>query len=64
MEFEELCRREYPLVYRAAFVFAGGDEQLALDATQEAFASPFARWGRLRIHEWAGGWVTSPMQVR
>ena len=47
------------MVYRAAFSFTAGDEQLALDATQEAFSRAFARWNKLRRSEWAGGWVTT-----
>lgn len=54
--FEEFCRTEYPGVFKAALGFSG-DPEIALDATQEAFARAFTRWSRLRRHEWAGGWV-------
>lgn len=54
--FEEFYRREFPLVYRAAFL-AVGNRDRALDATQEAFGRAFARWRRLSKEGWAGGWV-------
>lgn len=56
MEFETFYRRELQSVFRATFVFSG-DRNVALDATQEAFARAFARWRRLRNKPWAGGWV-------
>ena len=56
ISFEDFFRAEYPPVYRAAFLSTGSPEA-AHDVTQEAFARAFARWRRLRKHEWAGGWV-------
>ncbi len=55
-DFDDFFKSEYPSVYRAAFASCW-DEQVALDATQEAFSRAFARWGRLSKEAWAGGWV-------
>ncbi len=35
------------------------DEDLARDATQEAFARALERWERLKGEPWVGGWVTT-----
>jgi len=43
-------------VYRAAFALCG-DREVAMDATQEAFARALSRWRRLRGEPWAAGWV-------
>jgi len=56
--FRQLYEREFPLVFRAAFLLCG-DRQLAEDAAQEAFARALARWRRLRTHPSPGGWVTT-----
>jgi RNA polymerase sigma factor (sigma-70 family) len=56
--FAELYEREFPAVFRAAYLMSG-DRGLAEEATQEAFARALARWGRLRSQPWAGGWVTT-----
>jgi RNA polymerase sigma-70 factor, ECF subfamily len=56
--FTELYEREFPAVFRAAYLMSG-DRALAEEATQEAFARALARWGRLRSQPWAGGWVTT-----
>ena len=56
--FTELYEREFPAVFRAAYLMSG-DRGLAEEATQEAFARALARWGRLRSQPWAGGWVTT-----
>ena len=56
LTFDDFYRAEFPRVYRAAWLLAHHDED-ALDATQEAFGRAFARWRRLRRHEWAVGWV-------
>ena len=55
-DFDSFYVAEYPNVYRAARAWTG-EEQSALDATQEAFARAFARWKRLQSEEWRGGWV-------
>jgi len=55
-DFDDFFKSEYPGVYRAAFASCW-DEQVALDATQEAFSRAFARWGRLSKEAWPGGWV-------
>lgn len=55
-DFDSFYGAEYPNVYRAARAWTG-DEQVALDATQEAFARAFARWSRLSKEDWRGGWV-------
>lgn len=55
-DFDSFYSAEYPSVYRAARAWTG-DEQAALDATQEAFARAFARWRRLSKEDWKGGWV-------
>jgi RNA polymerase sigma-70 factor (ECF subfamily) len=51
--FTELYEREFPAVFRAAYLMSG-DRGL-----EEAFARALARWGRLRSQPWAGGWVTT-----
>jgi RNA polymerase sigma-70 factor (ECF subfamily) len=56
--FTELYEREFPAVFRAAYLLSG-DRGLAEEAAQEAFARALARWGRLRSQPWAGGWVTT-----
>src|ERR671919_354860 len=55
-EFPVFYRHEFGSVYRAALAFSRSRD-VALDATQEAFARAFARWGRLGREPWAGGWV-------
>ena len=55
-DFDSFYLAEYPNVFRAARAWTGED-QSALDATQEAFARAFARWKRLQSEEWRGGWV-------
>jgi RNA polymerase sigma factor (sigma-70 family) len=56
--FTELYEREFPAVFRAAYLLSR-DRGLAEEAAQEAFARALARWGRLRSQPWAGGWVTT-----
>jgi RNA polymerase sigma-70 factor (ECF subfamily) len=56
--FTELYEREFPAVFRAAYLLSG-DRGLAEEAAQEAFARALARWSRLRSQPWAGGWVTT-----
>jgi RNA polymerase sigma-70 factor (ECF subfamily) len=65
LDFGDLYEREFGRVYRAAWLLARHDD-IALDATQEAFAKAWARWRRLRHQEWVVGWVirTSLNEVR
>lgn len=56
--FEELYRREYGAVFKAAY-FACGDATVAEDATQDAFVRAFERWGRLQGNEWITGWLVT-----
>ncbi len=56
--FTELYEREFPAVFRAAYLMSG-DRGVAEEAAQEAFARALARWGRLRSQPWAAGWVTT-----
>jgi RNA polymerase sigma-70 factor (ECF subfamily) len=56
--FTELYEREFPAVFRAAYLLTG-DRGVAEEAAQEAFARALARWGRLRSQPWVGGWVTT-----
>lgn len=58
VDFERLYEAESPRVFHTVFLLCG-DRALAQDATQEAFARAFERWGRLRDRPWVGGWVTS-----
>lgn len=58
LTFEQFYAAEFPRVFDSAYALCR-DRQVALDATQEAFARAFARWGRLRREDWAGGWVTT-----
>ena len=55
-EFEELYRREFLSVFRAAYLLSGSTPR-AEDATQEAFARAYERWGRLKNEPWVGGWI-------
>jgi RNA polymerase sigma-70 factor (ECF subfamily) len=57
-DFEKLYESESAAVFHTVFLLCG-DRGLAQDATQEAFARAFERWGRLRDRPWVGGWVTS-----
>ena len=56
--FRSMYEREFPSVYRAAYVLCR-DPSLAEDAAQEAFARALARWRRLRRHPSVAGWVTT-----
>lgn len=55
-EFETFYSSGFPTVYRAALAFSNSPD-IATEATQEAFVRAFARWRRLKGHEWALGWV-------
>lgn len=56
LDFTDFYRASFPRVYRATWVLAR-DEDLARDATQEAFERAYVRWRRLRKETWALGWV-------
>ncbi len=58
LRFEDFYASESKRVFDSTFAFCG-DREAAAEATQEAFARAFARWRRLRRHEWAGAWVTT-----
>ena len=53
--FAAFVRAEYDRVYRAAYMFTGGNRELAQDAVQEAFAKALVRWPRLRSSEHVSG---------
>ena len=56
LSFEDFFTREYPAVYRVAYLGTGSHEA-AKDVTQEAFARAYSRWRRLEHQDWVGGWV-------
>jgi DNA-directed RNA polymerase specialized sigma24 family protein len=56
--FQALYEREFPAVFRAAFLLSG-DRHVAEDAAQEAFARALVRWGRIGSQPWVGGWITT-----
>jgi len=53
-----LYEAEAEQVFRTVFLLCR-DEELASDATQEAFARALERWDRLQGEPWLGGWVTT-----
>lgn len=54
--FEAFYRSSFSSVLRASIAFCG-DQDLAREATQEAFSRCLARWRRLHDKEWLEGWV-------
>jgi RNA polymerase sigma-70 factor (ECF subfamily) len=54
--FSELFELEYPLQVRTAYLIVG-DEGLAREIAQEAFARAMARWRRLKHYERPGAWL-------
>jgi RNA polymerase sigma-70 factor (ECF subfamily) len=54
--FSAFYREAWPSVARALAI-ALGDRDLAVDATDEAMARAFPRWGRLRGYDNPAGWV-------
>jgi RNA polymerase sigma factor (sigma-70 family) len=56
--FRAVYEREFPVVFRAAFLLSG-DRHLAEEAAQEAFARALIRWGRIGSQPWIGGWITT-----
>jgi RNA polymerase sigma-70 factor (ECF subfamily) len=55
-DFETFYRAEVDRVYRALAVTLA-DRDLAREATDEAMARAFARWGTVSRHDNPGGWV-------
>ena len=56
--FESFYRSGFDTVLRAARAFCG-HRDVAYEATQEAFARAYARWGRLGKEDWARAWTTT-----
>ena len=56
--FRALYEAEAEQVFRTVFLLCR-DEDLARDATQEAFARALERWDRLQGEPWLGAWVTT-----
>ena len=54
--FSGFYRDAWPSVARALAI-ALGDRDLAVDATDEAMARAYPRWGRLRSYDNPAGWV-------
>jgi RNA polymerase sigma-70 factor, ECF subfamily len=55
--FRQLYEAEFGQVFRTVFL-ACRDEDLANEATQEAFVRALERWDRLADAPWVGGWIT------
>ena len=55
-DFEGFYRAEVDRVYRALAVTLG-DRDLAREATDEAMARAYARWGTVSRHDNPGGWI-------
>ncbi len=55
-DFAALMEREYVPLVRVAVVIVG-DEGVAEEVVQEAFARAFARWRRISRYERPGAWV-------
>lgn len=54
--FERWYRHEHPRVV-AALAVAGGDVDVAREATDEAFVRAYERWARVRMMASPGGWL-------
>ncbi len=54
--FERWYRREHPRVV-AALAVAGGEVDVAREATDEAFVRAYERWSRVRVMASPGGWL-------
>ena len=57
-DFADFYAAAFSKVQRAALAFCGRDD-VAHEATQEAFARAFARWRRIRRAESREAWVTT-----
>lgn len=56
LDFERWYRTEHPLVFTALAV-AGGDPEIAREATDEAFVRAYERWDRVQVMDSPGGWL-------
>ena len=56
LHFDQWYRHEHPRVFTALAV-AGGDVEIAREATDEAFVRAYERWARVRVMESPGGWL-------
>lgn len=57
-EFADFYETDFTRVSAAVRAYCG-DADVAHEATQEAFARCFARWGKLKEEPWVAGWVTT-----
>lgn len=55
-DFAAWYRSEHPKLL-AALTWVSGDSELALEATDEAFARALERWGRVRSMDSPSGWL-------
>ncbi len=56
LDFERWYRQEHHRVLTALAV-AGGDVEIAREATDEAFVRAYERWSRVRVMDSPGGWL-------
>ncbi len=56
LDFEQWYRREHPLVL-TALALAGGDVEIAREATDEAFVRACERWAKVQVMDSPGGWL-------
>lgn len=56
VDFEQWYRREHPRVL-TALALAGGDVEIAREATDEAFVRAYERWQKVRVMKSPGGWL-------
>ena len=57
-DFADFYERDFKKVSAAVRAYCG-DGDVAHEATQEAFARCYARWGKLKEEPWRAGWVTT-----
>lgn len=55
-DFDDCFRVEFPKIVRE-LEYVLGDQQLALDVTQEAFIRQYIRWARISHYDRPGAWV-------
>lgn len=56
VSFDDFCRREYASI-RTGLGWSLGNQELAADATDEAFARALERWDRVSSMDNPSGWV-------